>query len=58
MDRAKEGDGMGARLVLRSVRVLQKEVEVSCQLREGMHFDSSQTCSLFVHTVAELLLHL
>lgn len=45
MDRANEGDGIGAPLVLGSVRVLQKETEVRCQLREGMHFDSSQTCS-------------
>lgn len=45
MDRAKEGDGTGAPSVLRSVSVLQKETEVSCQLREGMRFDSSQTCS-------------
>jgi len=45
MARVEEGDGMGSCFVLRSAGVLQKETEVSCQLREGMRLDSSQTCS-------------
>lgn len=57
MDRPTEGDGARAHTVLRSVRVLQKEMKVSCQLREGTGFDSSQTCTVFVHSVAELLSH-
>lgn len=41
IDSTNERFGMGARSILRSVR----ETEVSCQLMEGMCFDSSQTCS-------------
>lgn len=55
MDRGKEGDGLGAQLVLRSVRVLQKDLEVSCQLRAALI--PARCVALFVPTVAELLLH-